>query len=165
MQEDVERCVRAVRSKDARFDGWFFTAPPGSDAPAPGPGPAPRARHGSPGDAGAGGHRRGAGIGGVIGAPAYTGGGLVPSAARLLSSRAAPAAALPRSPATPSGLGDEGRKKGNDSGPPSAIPARSRPPPSPASPSGGSPTRAVAAPATVAPRPAPSSAITGRSSG
>ena len=24
--EDVERCVRAVRSKDARFDGWFFTA-------------------------------------------------------------------------------------------------------------------------------------------
>jgi AraC family transcriptional regulator of adaptative response / DNA-3-methyladenine glycosylase II len=26
MHEDVERCVRAVRSKDARFDGWFFTA-------------------------------------------------------------------------------------------------------------------------------------------
>jgi AraC family transcriptional regulator of adaptative response / DNA-3-methyladenine glycosylase II len=26
MFEDVERCVRAVRSKDARFDGWFFTA-------------------------------------------------------------------------------------------------------------------------------------------
>ncbi|GHE60418.1 AlkA N-terminal domain-containing protein [Streptomyces capitiformicae] len=26
MYEDVERCVRAVRSKDARFDGWFFTA-------------------------------------------------------------------------------------------------------------------------------------------
>ncbi|WP_067821151.1 AlkA N-terminal domain-containing protein [Actinomadura kijaniata] len=25
MHEDVERCVRAVRSKDARFDGWFFT--------------------------------------------------------------------------------------------------------------------------------------------
>ena len=24
--EDVERCVRAVQSKDARFDGWFFTA-------------------------------------------------------------------------------------------------------------------------------------------
>jgi AraC family transcriptional regulator of adaptative response / DNA-3-methyladenine glycosylase II len=24
--EDVERCVRAVRSKDERFDGWFFTA-------------------------------------------------------------------------------------------------------------------------------------------
>src|SRR3569833_3837272 len=118
-----------------------------------------------PGDAGAGGHRRGAGIGGVIGAPAYTGGGLVPSAARLLSSRAAPAAAMPRSPATTSGLGDEGRKKGNDSGPPSAIPARSSPPPSPASPSGGSPTRAVAAPATVAPRPAPRSAVTGRSSG
>jgi AraC family transcriptional regulator of adaptative response / DNA-3-methyladenine glycosylase II len=23
---DVERCVRAVQSKDARFDGWFFTA-------------------------------------------------------------------------------------------------------------------------------------------
>ncbi len=22
----VERCVRAVQSKDARFDGWFFTA-------------------------------------------------------------------------------------------------------------------------------------------
>ncbi|MGH8876577.1 MAG: DNA-3-methyladenine glycosylase 2 family protein [Stackebrandtia sp.] len=26
MHEDFERCVRAVRSKDARFDGWFFTA-------------------------------------------------------------------------------------------------------------------------------------------
>jgi AraC family transcriptional regulator, regulatory protein of adaptative response / DNA-3-methyladenine glycosylase II len=26
MHEDVERCMRAVRSKDARFDGWFFTA-------------------------------------------------------------------------------------------------------------------------------------------
>jgi AraC family transcriptional regulator of adaptative response / DNA-3-methyladenine glycosylase II len=26
MYEDVERCGRAVRSKDARFDGWFFTA-------------------------------------------------------------------------------------------------------------------------------------------
>ncbi|MGH3319874.1 MAG: AlkA N-terminal domain-containing protein [Streptosporangiaceae bacterium] len=26
MHDDVERCVRAVRSKDARFDGWFFTA-------------------------------------------------------------------------------------------------------------------------------------------
>lgn len=26
MHEDHERCVRAVRSKDARFDGWFFTA-------------------------------------------------------------------------------------------------------------------------------------------
>ncbi|RSN64808.1 DNA-3-methyladenine glycosylase 2 family protein [Actinomadura sp. WAC 06369] len=25
MHEDVERCVRAVRSRDARFDGWFFT--------------------------------------------------------------------------------------------------------------------------------------------
>jgi AraC family transcriptional regulator of adaptative response / DNA-3-methyladenine glycosylase II len=25
MHEDVERCVRAVQSKDARFDGWFFT--------------------------------------------------------------------------------------------------------------------------------------------
>jgi AraC family transcriptional regulator of adaptative response / DNA-3-methyladenine glycosylase II len=24
--EDVERCIRAVRSKDARFDGWFFCA-------------------------------------------------------------------------------------------------------------------------------------------
>src|SRR6185312_5055869 len=24
--EDVERCVRAVQSKDARFDGWFYTA-------------------------------------------------------------------------------------------------------------------------------------------
>jgi AraC family transcriptional regulator, regulatory protein of adaptative response / DNA-3-methyladenine glycosylase II len=24
--EDFERCVRAVQSKDARFDGWFFTA-------------------------------------------------------------------------------------------------------------------------------------------
>ncbi|HZZ50669.1 MAG TPA: AlkA N-terminal domain-containing protein [Pseudonocardia sp.] len=26
MHEDVERCVRAVQSKDARFDGWFTTA-------------------------------------------------------------------------------------------------------------------------------------------
>jgi AraC family transcriptional regulator of adaptative response / DNA-3-methyladenine glycosylase II len=26
MHTDQERCVRAVRSKDARFDGWFFTA-------------------------------------------------------------------------------------------------------------------------------------------
>ncbi|MFI9010497.1 AlkA N-terminal domain-containing protein [Actinosynnema sp. NPDC053489] len=26
MHEDAERCARAVRSKDARFDGWFFTA-------------------------------------------------------------------------------------------------------------------------------------------
>ncbi|MFE3828471.1 AlkA N-terminal domain-containing protein [Streptomyces sp. NPDC059092] len=26
MHADTERCVRAVRSKDARFDGWFFTA-------------------------------------------------------------------------------------------------------------------------------------------
>ena len=26
MHEDFERCVRAVRSKDTRFDGWFFTA-------------------------------------------------------------------------------------------------------------------------------------------
>ncbi|MFF4594565.1 DNA-3-methyladenine glycosylase 2 family protein [Amycolatopsis sp. NPDC001319] len=26
MYEDIERCVRAVQSKDARFDGWFFTA-------------------------------------------------------------------------------------------------------------------------------------------
>ncbi|MFB9903559.1 AlkA N-terminal domain-containing protein [Allokutzneria oryzae] len=26
MHNDVERCVRAVQSKDARFDGWFFTA-------------------------------------------------------------------------------------------------------------------------------------------
>ncbi|BAC69645.1 DNA-3-methyladenine glycosylase [Streptomyces avermitilis] len=26
MHIDSERCVRAVRSKDARFDGWFFTA-------------------------------------------------------------------------------------------------------------------------------------------
>jgi AraC family transcriptional regulator, regulatory protein of adaptative response / DNA-3-methyladenine glycosylase II len=26
MHEDVERCIRAVQSKDARFDGWFFTA-------------------------------------------------------------------------------------------------------------------------------------------
>lgn len=26
MHNDVERCVRAVRSKDARFDGWFFCA-------------------------------------------------------------------------------------------------------------------------------------------
>jgi AraC family transcriptional regulator of adaptative response / DNA-3-methyladenine glycosylase II len=26
MHDDFERCLRAVRSKDARFDGWFFTA-------------------------------------------------------------------------------------------------------------------------------------------
>lgn len=26
MHEDVERCLRAVQSKDARFDGWFYTA-------------------------------------------------------------------------------------------------------------------------------------------
>ncbi|MCG5214737.1 DNA-3-methyladenine glycosylase 2 family protein [Streptosporangium sp. KLBMP 9127] len=26
MHDDVERCLRAVRSRDARFDGWFFTA-------------------------------------------------------------------------------------------------------------------------------------------
>jgi AraC family transcriptional regulator of adaptative response / DNA-3-methyladenine glycosylase II len=26
MHEDIEQCVRAVQSKDARFDGWFFTA-------------------------------------------------------------------------------------------------------------------------------------------
>src|SRR4051812_32973795 len=26
MHEDVERCVRAVQSKDARFDGWFLVA-------------------------------------------------------------------------------------------------------------------------------------------
>ncbi|MEH6374561.1 AlkA N-terminal domain-containing protein [Streptomyces sp. KLMMK] len=26
MHNDVDRCVRAVQSKDARFDGWFFTA-------------------------------------------------------------------------------------------------------------------------------------------
>ncbi|MGW1504044.1 AlkA N-terminal domain-containing protein [Streptomyces mirabilis] len=26
MHTDMERCVRAVQSKDARFDGWFFTA-------------------------------------------------------------------------------------------------------------------------------------------
>ncbi|MET7473340.1 AlkA N-terminal domain-containing protein [Streptomyces sp. NPDC005648] len=26
MHTDRERCVRAVKSKDARFDGWFFTA-------------------------------------------------------------------------------------------------------------------------------------------
>ncbi|MGH3623967.1 MAG: AlkA N-terminal domain-containing protein [Sciscionella sp.] len=26
MHDDVARCVRAVRSHDARFDGWFFTA-------------------------------------------------------------------------------------------------------------------------------------------
>jgi AraC family transcriptional regulator, regulatory protein of adaptative response / DNA-3-methyladenine glycosylase II len=26
MYEDSERCIRAVQSKDARFDGWFFTA-------------------------------------------------------------------------------------------------------------------------------------------
>jgi AraC family transcriptional regulator of adaptative response / DNA-3-methyladenine glycosylase II len=26
VHEDIERCVRAVRSRDPRFDGWFFTA-------------------------------------------------------------------------------------------------------------------------------------------
>ena len=26
MHDDTERCIRAVQSKDARFDGWFFTA-------------------------------------------------------------------------------------------------------------------------------------------
>ncbi|HEX4226172.1 MAG TPA: AlkA N-terminal domain-containing protein [Pseudonocardiaceae bacterium] len=26
MHEDFEQCVRAVRAKDARFDGWFYTA-------------------------------------------------------------------------------------------------------------------------------------------
>src|ERR1700726_4009274 len=26
MHDGTERCVRAVQSKDARFDGWFFTA-------------------------------------------------------------------------------------------------------------------------------------------
>jgi AraC family transcriptional regulator of adaptative response / DNA-3-methyladenine glycosylase II len=26
VHEDFERCVRAVQSKDARFDGWFYTA-------------------------------------------------------------------------------------------------------------------------------------------
>lgn len=26
MHEDREHCLRAVRSHDARFDGWFFTA-------------------------------------------------------------------------------------------------------------------------------------------
>ncbi|HEX2084272.1 MAG TPA: Ada metal-binding domain-containing protein, partial [Solirubrobacteraceae bacterium] len=26
MIEDFDRCYRAVRSKDPRFDGWFFTA-------------------------------------------------------------------------------------------------------------------------------------------
>jgi AraC family transcriptional regulator of adaptative response / DNA-3-methyladenine glycosylase II len=26
MHEDTEQCARAVRSRDARFDGWFFTA-------------------------------------------------------------------------------------------------------------------------------------------
>src|SRR5947208_3904407 len=26
MYEDTQRCLRAVQSKDARFDGWFFTA-------------------------------------------------------------------------------------------------------------------------------------------
>jgi AraC family transcriptional regulator of adaptative response / DNA-3-methyladenine glycosylase II len=26
VQEDRERCIRAVQSKDARFDGWFYTA-------------------------------------------------------------------------------------------------------------------------------------------
>ena len=26
MHTETERCLRAVQSKDARFDGWFFTA-------------------------------------------------------------------------------------------------------------------------------------------
>jgi AraC family transcriptional regulator, regulatory protein of adaptative response / DNA-3-methyladenine glycosylase II len=26
VHEDTERCIRAVQSKDARFDGWFYTA-------------------------------------------------------------------------------------------------------------------------------------------
>ena len=26
MSADFEGCLRAVQSKDARFDGWFFTA-------------------------------------------------------------------------------------------------------------------------------------------
>ncbi|MDQ3658877.1 MAG: DNA-3-methyladenine glycosylase 2 family protein, partial [Actinomycetota bacterium] len=26
MIKDFEHCYRAVRSRDARFDGWFFTA-------------------------------------------------------------------------------------------------------------------------------------------
>jgi AraC family transcriptional regulator of adaptative response / DNA-3-methyladenine glycosylase II len=26
MHDDRERCLRAVRARDARFDGWFFTA-------------------------------------------------------------------------------------------------------------------------------------------
>ncbi|MCB1262002.1 MAG: DNA-3-methyladenine glycosylase, partial [Acidimicrobiales bacterium] len=26
MHEDVDRCYRAVQSKDPRFDGWFVTA-------------------------------------------------------------------------------------------------------------------------------------------
>jgi AraC family transcriptional regulator of adaptative response / DNA-3-methyladenine glycosylase II len=26
VHEDTERCIRAVQAKDARFDGWFFTA-------------------------------------------------------------------------------------------------------------------------------------------
>lgn len=26
MHTDTERCLRAVQSKDARFDGWFYTA-------------------------------------------------------------------------------------------------------------------------------------------
>jgi AraC family transcriptional regulator of adaptative response / DNA-3-methyladenine glycosylase II len=26
VHEDIERCVQAVRSRDTRFDGWFFTA-------------------------------------------------------------------------------------------------------------------------------------------
>src|SRR6202142_3629015 len=26
IHNDAERCIRAVQSKDARFDGWFFTA-------------------------------------------------------------------------------------------------------------------------------------------
>ena len=26
IHQDTSRCVRAVQSKDARFDGWFFTA-------------------------------------------------------------------------------------------------------------------------------------------
>jgi AraC family transcriptional regulator of adaptative response / DNA-3-methyladenine glycosylase II len=26
VHHDRERCLRAVRSRDARFDGWFYTA-------------------------------------------------------------------------------------------------------------------------------------------
>src|ERR671915_1485095 len=26
MHDDTERCIRAVQARDARFDGWFFTA-------------------------------------------------------------------------------------------------------------------------------------------